>query len=317
LDKSTFIKLMGIQLSDRRPDVDYVRQARDPDALAGLFLPGARICLFDCDGFGESAEDWIAGQDEADCRREWEGLHVRIDLGECLHKSKWELKRQEIDGLLKKQRDLESERDRLLVHEYLLSRDEGSARLVQTLLRQMARSEFPRFFYNLQGAEEAYSDEIRGVLDFIKQNKVSFCFLHALMNEGWANYAPRFLRNYDRICIEDEGETDTVLHEILGEIKSLGQKIEIVLHPVFPFRVIGIVFPWKNLAIWKGNPVKLEEQGLKSRHGTELVRVLEEIRRVRQSVKSQVHECVSVRRLDEARNDLMSDILGQMKSRVE
>ncbi|MCL1792199.1 MAG: hypothetical protein FWG40_12825 [Peptococcaceae bacterium] len=299
LDKSTFIKLMGIQLSDRRHDVDYIRQTRDPDALAGLFLPGARIGLLDLDSFTDGEHGQIP---------------VKIDLGDCLHKSKRERKDQEISGLLKKQRDLEAECDRLLVQEYVLSNEADTGMTEQNLLEQLTGRELPHFFYNLRGAEATHKDEIRQTLDFIKQNKVSYCFLHALLGEGWANYAPRFLRKYDRICVEDADGSDTVLQEILSEIKSLGQKIEIVLHPVFPFRVIGIVFPWRNLAVWKGNPVNPEEQGLKKRHGNELVRVLEETRSVRQKVKNLMYECVSVRRLDEARNDLMSEILGQMKS---
>lgn len=304
LDKSTFIKLMGIQLSDRCYDVDYIRQARDPDALAGLFLPNARICLLDPNG---SFDDVISAPGQ-------EKLTVIIDLEECLHPGKWEGKAQEIDDLLKKEQTLERQRDELLAYEYPVTQETAGDKPIQSLLGQMVNNELPHFFYNLKCTEEIYVDEMRRIMGIIKQNKVSFCFLQALQSEGWANYAPRYLRSYDRICVEDEEGSGTILHDILSEIKSLGQKIEIVLHPIYPFRVIGIIFPWKNLSVWKGNPVKLEEVGLRKHHGTQLIGVLEEMRHLRQSLKSLVHECVSSKKLDEIRNDLISDILGQIKT---
>jgi hypothetical protein len=302
LDKSTFIKLTGIQMSDRRYDVDYIRQADDPDSLAGLFLSGTGICLLDSNSVNSEAEFRVSTKQ----------LSVSVDLEECLHKPKWESKKQEILAILQKQRTLEKERDDLIAGEYPSEEDDKDPLPIQSLLEQMVQSELPYFFQNYKCMEETNGEEIRRILSIVKKNKVSFCFLHALQNDGWANYAPRYLRNFDRICVDQDG-SDGLWHDILNEIKSLGQKIEVILHPINPFQVIGIIFPWKNLAVWKGNPVELGELGLKKQHSAELSRVLEELRYLRQSLKSLGHECVSVHRLDEVRNDLISHVLGQVQ----
>ena len=52
--KSTMIKLTGIQLIDRGYDVDYIRSAREPDSVAGLYLPKHKICLLDKNEIGRA-----------------------------------------------------------------------------------------------------------------------------------------------------------------------------------------------------------------------------------------------------------------------
>jgi hypothetical protein len=294
MDKSTFIKLMGIQLSDRRYDVDYIRQAGDPDSLAGLFLPESGIFLIDLSGFsGEVKAGSLLGQ-----------MTVNIDLEECVHKSRWESRKQSIGNILEKIGELEKMRDQLLLVEY--------PQIHEPQAEQIMGSKLPRFFQSVQGIEKTSSEELNTILAIIKRNKVNFCFLHALQSEGWVNHAPRYLRNFDRICVDQEG-SEAIWQDILSEIKSLGQRIEIILHPVYPFRIVGIVFPWKNLALWRGSPVKPEELGLKKHHSAEFAKVLKQIRHLRQTVKGMAHECVSNQRLDEIRNDLISQILGRIQ----
>ena len=298
LDKSTFIKLLGIQLSDRCYDVDYIREAHDSDVLAGLFLPGSHVLIMDVNGFGREGAGDACG-----------GLRVMIDLGECVHKARWEECRPEIESILVRLECLGNQRDEQLALEYPRAQEADDP------MDLMAHHEFPRFFRGFQGMEEVSCEDLSTILTMIKTNKVSFCFLHALQSDGWTNYAPRYLRHLDRICVDEDG-SDGIWHTILDEIKSLGQRIEIILHPIYPFRVIGIIFPWKKLALWRGNPVKLKELGLKERHGPELEGILEEMRCLRQRMRGLTHECVSAQRLDEMRNDLIGHILGQVK-RVE
>ncbi|MCL1918179.1 MAG: hypothetical protein FWG14_07675 [Peptococcaceae bacterium] len=312
LDKSTFIKMLGIQLSDRCYDVDYIRQACDPDLLAGLFLPGSSVFIIDINEFGrEGAGDVSGGSLTADrsiSDTPMSGrLTVRIDLEECVYKAKWEERRQEIEDILARLEDLGRRREEQLALEYPQGQ-EGDDHA-----DFMEHKELPRFYQGLQGMGEMSCEDLSTVLAIIKTNKVSFCFLHALQGEGWTNCATRYLRNFDRICVDDE-DSDEMWRTILDEIKSLGQRIEIVLHPIYPFRVIGIIFPWKSLALWRGNPVKLKELGLKECHGPELAAILEEMRRLRQRLKSLAHECAGVQRLDEMRNDLIGHVLGQVRT---
>jgi hypothetical protein len=324
LDKSTFIKLLGIQLSDRCYDVDYIRQARDSDLLAGLFLPRSSVFIIDVNEFGREGEGGAsaasagltAGYPTSDCpTSEYPTpdspasgrLLVHIDLEECVQKARWEERRQEIETILERLKDLGCQREEWLALEYPRGQEgDNQADL-------MTRKGLPQFFQGLQGIEEASCEDLDTILTMIKTNKVSFCFLHALQSDGWTNYAPRYLRNFDRKSVDDEG-ADAMWSTILDEIKFLGQKIDIVLHPLHPFRVIGIIFPWKSLALWRGNPVKLKDLGLKERHGPELAGIMGEMSCLRQRMKSLAHECVSVQRLDAMRNDLIGHILGQVKT---
>jgi dephospho-CoA kinase len=49
--KATMIKLIGVQLLDRGYDVDYIRSLREPDSVAGLYLPKQRLGLIDEEEF--------------------------------------------------------------------------------------------------------------------------------------------------------------------------------------------------------------------------------------------------------------------------
>jgi hypothetical protein len=98
-------------------------------------------------------------------------------------------------------------------------------------------------------------------LRLLQKSVVIPYFLHGLTAEGWINLAPHFLTDYDQIRLEGD-ETLDALDWVLREAQQLGQMIEIILHPLNPDEVIGIVFPERHLAIWQGNPENLKDQGL-------------------------------------------------------
>jgi hypothetical protein len=131
--------------------------------------------------------------------------------------------------------------------------------------------------------------------------------------DKWLNLAPRYVKDCDRICL-DGGDSSDLLRDILQEVRFLGQVMEIIVHPLKPFSVIGICFPEKKLAVWQGNPSRLEEQGFK-KNSLELNKIIEEYRVVRIELRSRINDAVNFRDLDYLRCELLSSILSDLQEK--
>lgn len=289
--KSTMIKLIGIQLIDRGNDVDYIRSAKDPDSVAGLFLPKKKICLLDKNEFTEELLT-------EECQ--WE-----IDFDAFCRQSKIAQHKARIDELNVSLKELEKKIAGQLYTDY---EDE---------LRDTEKETVGQDKINIETLLTAKDDEpnlteITKILSKIKQNHLYFYFLHGLQLEGWLNLAPKYIRDFDRIYLEGE-DSAKILRDILQEVKCLGQVMEIIVHPLKPSTIVGIVFPEKNLVVWKGNPCRIEEQGFSKKHSSSLYSVLEAYKRARVELKSLINDAVSFNGLDDLRGDLLSAILADLR----
>jgi selenocysteine-specific translation elongation factor len=69
----------------------------------------------------------------------------------------------------------------------------------------------------------------------------------------------------------------------------------------------------KNLAVWKGNPAVIEEQGFKKKHSQEMNAILENYKIARIELKSRINDTVDFQGIDELRSELMSSILTDLR----
>lgn len=289
--KSTMIKLIGIQLIDRGYDVDYVRSIREPDSVAGLVLPKHKICLLD-------KNEFVAQSTLGEYHRE-------IDFATFCRRSRMEQHGQRMTVLEIDLRKIEQ----LLINQ--LQKDyEVDPEHLPKAVKQEEVIDIESMFSVKEGAPNI--DEITEILSKIKKNSLRFHFLHGLQMDGWLNLAPRYIREFDRICLEGE-DSSKLLKEIVQEVKCLGQMMEIIVHPLKPYTIVGIVFPEKNLAVWKGNPCKIEEQGFRRQHNPEMIKILEDYKKARVQLKSLVNDAVNFRGLDDLRSELMSSILADLR----
>lgn len=295
--KSTMIKLIGIQLIDRGYDVDYIRSVREPDSVAGFYLPKHNICLLDKNEFKTKKIDF---------KNEY---HREIDFNSFCRRSKLDQHKPLISEIETKLTDLEKKLVVQLGDDYgqvYTSEDYKEINVVKTFM-SLKKS----LGVNDKDSTSLSVDEISEILSKIKKNYLTFYFLHGLHIDRWLNLAPRYLKDFDRICLEVEDSTE-MLRDILNEVKCLGQVIEIIVHPLKPYTIIGIVFPEKNLAVWEGNPCKLEEQGFQQKHSLNTTKILEEYRSSRIQLKSLINDTVNFRGLDDLRSELLSSILADL-----
>ncbi|MFA6807454.1 MAG: hypothetical protein WCR27_00500 [Eubacteriales bacterium] len=289
--KSTMIKLIGIELIDRGYDVDYIRSVRNPDSVAGLCLPKNDICLLDKKEFNiekvkENDEKYRIINFENFCRE-----NKLKNYSDRIKELEHELKILE-KGLMDCLKD-----------EYGIGENntkENGASL--KVINESSTNE-----KNRNGKEN-----LAEILLEVKKSNISFCFLHALNVDGWLNIAPRYLKDYDRICL-DFNDSTKVVKDIYKEIKCLGQVVEIVIHPLRTDTVMGLIFPSKNLAVWQGNPSDVEEQGLKKKHSSVLEEQIEKYRIKRVQIKSIYNKTVNFSDLDELRNEFTSSILADLR----
>ncbi|MGI6451522.1 MAG: hypothetical protein ACOX3R_15045 [Desulfitobacteriia bacterium] len=298
--KSTMIKLIGIQLLDRGYDLDYIRSAKEPDSVAGLFLPKQKIAVFDKNEFLPPNLLSTAAERE-------------VDFNFLCRRSKLERYQDKIATLNDRLREIEQQIIKALQVDYrpettLLAKLSSETTItIESIFTFRKDLEVGQ-----QGDRYAELDEIAKILAKIKKNRLSFYFLHSLQIDGWLNLAPRFIKEYDRICLEGE-KSSQILDDILQEVRALGQVLEIIVHPLKPYTVVGIVFPEKNLAVWKGNPCKIEEQGFTRTHSLLLLQALENYKKAKAELKSLISDCVNYRGLDELRSEVMSSILVDLK----
>lgn len=148
----------------------------------------------------------------------------------------------------------------------------------------------------------------------LRRSRVHPCFLHGLTSEGWLNLAPYFIGDCDQIHLEGK-ETLDALNWLLHEVENLGQVVDIVLHPLDPDEIIGMVFPKRRLAVWQGNPKRLSDQGLKEVLGTELKKALETRADVQAQLKGIYTETVDFVQVDALREQLLNEILKELEAR--
>lgn len=292
--KSTMIKLIGIQLIDRGYDVDYLRSVREPDSVAGLYLPKQKVCLIDQREFITEYVNLAQSY-----------LQV-IDFSCFCKESRLEKYKERITLLEEELEILEKEIIERMGADYEINPEIGDTlpyHAVDTYLSQF-----------MEKKEELLpaNDEINNILKKIKKNSVSFFFMQGLQPDGWLNLAPKYLKDFDRICLEMDDSSE-VLRELLQEVKCLGQVIEIVIHPLKPYTMMGIIFPEKSLTVWKGNPCRLEEQGMSVKHSKELTGKLEVYKSKRIELKSLINDSVNFTGLDHMRNELLSSILSDIQ----
>lgn len=298
--KSTMIKLIGIQLIERGYEVDYIRSVREPDSVAGLFLTGQKIILLDQREFCMENINL-----EKDCLR-------LIDFTSFCKETKLLQNESLIEKLEKELESLEQELTEQLGKDYEVGNDRSDSCGIEPFLSVKSFLETGRPQQESLGEESPQVEEITAILTKIKRSRISFCFLHGIQIDGWLNLAPRYLKDFDRICLDVEDSSD-VMRSILKEIRCLGQVIEIVVHPLKPYAIMGIVLPEKKLAVWKGNPSRPEEQGLAAKHSPSTVKILEEYRNKRIELKSILKDTVNFRALDELRVELLSSILTDVR----
>jgi hypothetical protein len=286
--KSALIKLIGIQLIDRGYDVDYIRSPREPDAVAGLYLPKHKLCLLNEKEF---AANIIQKQNN----------FKEIPFASICRPSR-----------------MQEHHDRIRELEYrLLKIEENIVHQLKTdypVQSQAKNITIPlKSLLEINNTSKAFApdNEVEEILSKIKKNCISYCFLHALQIDGWLNLAPRYVKEYDRIYLEGE-DSPAILIDILQEVSCFGQVIEIIVNPLKPDTVMGIAFPEKNLAVWQGNPSNTEEQGFKKKHSDQLLEILEQHKTARIQLKNLMHDTVNFRGLDELRSELLSAVLADL-----
>lgn len=300
--KSTLIKVIGLELLDRGYDIDFLRSARDPDSMAGFIMP--RMGLAMLDAMELSPLRWRApGVVE-------KFVDFNIFCDECkLEKQRAPI--LEIENQLKGfQMALEEE----------LTTELGALIGNRASKPCMEKEDISWIFGN--SARVKIKKEHTGpwplaenALKKLQKSVVNPYFLHGLTAEGWLNLAPHFLTDFDQIRLEGD-ETLDALDWVLREAQQLGQMIEIILHPLNPDEVIGIVFPERHLAIWQGNPENLEDQGLERPFSQKLKETLVSWQTHRSQLKSIYMDAVNFDQLDEYRETVLNRILCDLQTTV-
>lgn len=298
--KSTMIKLIGIQLIDRGFDVDYIRSVNEPDSVAGLFLPKHKLCLLDKNEF--VPKTLVKGE-----------YHREIDFTPLCLMNKLEIYKETIQKKEAELKNIEQKIIKALQMEYVAEDKVASSYLINDEAKSIQLFLSLKSFTdsNCKDEDQPGLNEVTEILSKIKKNRLSFYFLHSLQLDGWLNLAPRHIKDYDRICLEGENSAKN-LRDILQEVKNLGQVMEIIVHPLKPYTIIGIVFPERNLAVWKGNPYRIEEQGFIKKHNDNLIQALEEYKMARIELKCIFNETLNFRGLDHLRNEVISQILADL-----
>ncbi|GAB6172896.1 hypothetical protein JCM15765_23740 [Paradesulfitobacterium aromaticivorans] len=292
--KSTLIKVIGLELLDRGYGLDFFRSARDPDSIAGFTLTGQGYTMLDT---AEIAPlQWRAP-----------GVVEKFfDLGAFCDERKLSNQRQEIlaveDNLVQLQTKIEESLSYLL------------ANYVSKRADHMMHEAFPLYNPTQWGFSKGESGPwslVQNALHKLQKSIVTPCFLHSVTPDGWLNLAPHFLTEFDQILLEGE-ETLEALNWFLREAQLLGQVIEVVLHPLNPNEIIGIVFPERNLAIWQGDPETLADQNLAQPLSANLKETLRSWYDQRSLLKSIYVESVDFSRVDALREDLLNRILREL-----
>lgn len=244
--KSTFIKLIGLELLDRGYEVDFFRSALDPDALSGFVVPKVGL------GMLNQMEIRPIG---------WRApgvIETGIDLSPCMDERKISAQKKEIVELAQRLNALQGQVEKQL-EQCLPEQDKPWTKKHLPYYADMGWFGEEDKGLHWHAEKAGPWSQVKNTLKKLQMGKITPCFLHGLGSEGWVNLAPHFLADSDQIRLEGE-ETLDALNWAFYEAQQLGQVMNIVLHPLNPNEVIGIVFPERNLAIWQGNPKSLTPQ---------------------------------------------------------
>jgi hypothetical protein len=294
--KSTLIKTVGLELLDRGFEIDFWRSASDPDATAGLLLHRYGITVLD----------------EPDlCPFPWQApgvIEKFIDFTAFCDTQKLQAHSKEMRESLMRQRELQELLRRLLREQY-----------APGLRRQYDQADGSEPWRNLLSAQFDLPDGrqeswflARMALEKLQKSAVSQYFLQGLTPEGWLNLAPRFLTDYDQIRLEGNEQSE-VLKWVLREARQLGQVIEIVLHPLLAEDSIGMIFPERNLAIWRGDPEIMLDQGIEEEINDPVKETLAAWTLERRRLQAVYTRAMDFTQVDECRIRLLNQILGDIE----
>jgi len=297
--KSTLIKMIGLELLDRGYEVDFLRSARDPDSIAGLLLRRFRLAMLDqCE---IAPLQWRAP-----------GIIEQFfDLTGYCDLRILDQKRQSV---------LELEQEITRVHQQIgeILAEELGERLRQKSYTDKNKAKGRPWLPNLYPAEE--SKEVspwlkaQDAIKKLQQSDVNSFFLHGMDRQGWRNLAPHYLSDYDQICLDGE-ETHEAMDWVFKEAEQLGQVIDIVLHPLNPDEILGIIFPERNLVIWQGAPDCLEDQGLGCPFSSKLSEALTGAQNIRDQLKSIYMSAMDFDQVDFLRNEMINSILRYIEQK--
>jgi len=293
--KSTLIKVLGLELLDRGYEIDFLRSARDVDSNVGFIIPGAGLAM-------------LAAAEVMPLRWRAPGVVEKfVDLGAYCDERKLSKQQATILGL---------EKELLTLQQGL--EEEMSDQFGRTVRAPLPWHEGKKILtpaYYFPGDDRFNTEPWRLVQNALKQlqrSEVNPYFLHALTVDGWLNLAPYFLGDCDQIRLEGE-ETLNALDWVLEEAQTLGQVIEIILDPLNPDEVIGVVFPERHLAIWRGDPDNLQDQGLDAPISERLIGKLEDWQQKKSQLKALYTETVDFRQVDGLREELLNQILRELE----
>lgn len=297
--KSTLIKVIGLELLDRGYDVDFLRSVRDPNSMAGFIMPQMGLAMLDA--MEVSPIRWRAP-----------GVVEKfIDFCIFCDELKLEKQRSQIFKLVNLLQELQTTLEEELAAEL------GSLIGNRVSKRQMEKEDISWILGN--SAHVKVKKEHTGpwplaenALKLLQKSVIVPYFLHGLTAEGWLNLAPHFLTDFDQIRLEGH-ETLDALDWVLREAQQLGQMIEIVLHPLNPDEVIGIVFPERHLAIWQGNPENLIDQGLDRPFSEKLKETLMSWQTHRSQLKGIYRDAINFDQLDGYRETVLNHILCDLQ----
>lgn len=291
--KSTLIKVIGLELLDRGYDVDFFRSVRDPDSMAGFIMPKMKLAMLDATevsplrwrapGVVEKFVDFSIFCDQIKLEKQ------RSQIFEI------ENRLQELQTTLEE--ELAAELGSLIGNRVLKHSKEDISWILGNSARVKVKKEHTGPWPLAENA-----------LKLLQKSVIVPYFLHGLTVEGWLNLAPHFLTDFDQIRLEGE-ETLDALDWVLREAQQLGQMIEIILHPLNPDEVIGIVFPERHLAIWQGNPENLGDQGLDRPFSETLKETLIAWQKHRSELKGIYMDAINFEQLDSYRETVLNNIL--------
>jgi len=300
--KSTLIKVIGLELLDRGYGVDFFRSVRDPDSMAGFILPDMGLAMLDAmeispvrwraPGVVEKFIDFSIFCDELTLEKQRSQIFKLENQLQVLQTSLEEELAEELVSLL------ESRVPKRLIEKEDLSWILGNSARVK--VKREHTGPWPL---------------AKNALKLLQKSVIIPYFLHGLTVDGWLNLAPHFLTDFDQIRLEGD-ETLDALDWVLREAQQLGQMIEIILHPLNPDEVIGIVFPERHLAIWQGNPENLIDQGLDRPFSEKLKETLVSWQTHRSQLKGIYMNAMNFDQLDGYRETVLNRILCDLKTKI-
>lgn len=298
--KSTLIKVVGLELLDRGYDVDFFRAVRDPESMAGFIVPQTGLAMLDA--MKVSPLRWRAP-----------GIVEKfIDFSVFCDSSKLEQRQPDILRIEKTLQELQSTLDEELMAELgaLIANRSPKHPAEEDLTWIMRNAAHLRIKKERAGPWHLAENALR----LLQKSVIMPYFLHGLTGEGWLNLAPYFLTDFDQIRLEGE-ETLDALDWVLREAQQLGQVMEIILHPLNPDEVIGIVFPDRRLAIWQGDPEDLRDQGLDRPFSEELKEILTAWQTHSAELKEIYMAALNVEQLDSNQKTVLESVLEDLQTK--